>query len=187
MRRIEAITGPAAIDWFRERVSELRQAGELLGSPQDPVTGARRAAEQLESLSKGAQEAEKGRLADVAKQLAESSVEVGGARLVTGEAPAGRPEAACSLSLTVCASQLGDAAVVLGGAEDGRVGLVACVAPALVERGLSAAEVVREAAALVGGGGGGRDEVAQAGGKDPAKLPEALDVARQAIERKLSG
>ena len=80
---------------------------------------------------------------------------------------------------------LGDAAVVLGGAGGGRVGLVACFAPAAVDRGISAAEVVRAAAALVGGGGGGRDDVAQAGGKEPEKLAEALAAARAAIEQKL--
>ena len=47
VRRIEAITGPAAIDWFREREAQLREAGELLGNPQDPLAAARRAAEQL--------------------------------------------------------------------------------------------------------------------------------------------
>ena len=46
VRRIEALTGPAAIDWFRSARRELREAGEMLGSPQDPVAGARRAAEQ---------------------------------------------------------------------------------------------------------------------------------------------
>ena len=53
------------------------------------------------------------------------------------------------------------------------------------ERGLSAADVVREAAAVVGGGGGGRDTVAQAGGRDPSRLEEALRVAREAIKRGL--
>ena len=186
VRRIEAITGPAAIDWFRERASELRQAGELLGSPQDPLAAARRAAEQLEQLSKGAQAAERDRLADTAKELVESSEEVNGVRLVAGEVPIADQKQLLEIADRVRQS-LGDAAVVLGGAGDGRVGIVACFAPAVVQRGLSAADVVREAAALVGGGGGGRDEVAQAGGKDPEKLSEALAAARTAIERKLAG
>ncbi len=186
VRRIEALTGPAAIDWFRERVAELRQTGELLGSPQDPLGAARRAAEQLEALSKGAQAAQKDRLADTARQLVESSEDVNGVRLVASEAPIADQKLLLEMADRVRQS-LGDAAVVLGGAEDRRVGIVACFAPAVVERGLSAAEVVREAAALVGGGGGGRDEVAQAGGKDPTKLPEAIAAARQAIERKLGG
>ncbi len=54
-----------------------------------------------------------------------------------------------------------------------------------VGRGLSAATLVREAAAVVGGGGGGRDDMAQAGGRDPSKLDEALAAARAAIEREL--
>jgi alanyl-tRNA synthetase len=186
VRRIEALTGPAAIDWFRERAAELRQAGELLGSPQDPLAGARRAAERLETLSKGAAEAEKGRLAETARRLAESADEIGGVHLVAGEAPIADQKQLLEMADRVRQS-LGDAAVVLGGAGDGRVGIVACFAPEVVERGLSAAEVVREAAELVGGGGGGRDDVAQAGGKDPEKLAEALAAARQAIERRLTG
>ena len=67
----------------------------------------------------------------------------------------------------------------------GKVALVASFSDAVVKRGLSAAEVIREAAEIVGGGGGGRENVAQAGGRDPAKLDEALAVARAAIERRL--
>jgi alanyl-tRNA synthetase len=185
VRRIEAITGPAAIDWFRERASELRQAGELLGSPQDPLAAARRAAEQLEQLSKGAQAAERDRLADTAKELVESSEDVNGVSLVAGEVPIADQKQLLEIADRVRQS-LGDAAVVLGGAGGGRVGIVACFAPAVVQRGLSAADVVREAAVLVGGGGGGRDDVAQAGGKDPERLGDALATARRAIERKLA-
>ena len=57
--------------------------------------------------------------------------------------------------------------------------------PSAVERGLSAAAVVKEAAQVMGGGGGGRDTMAQAGGRDAAKLGEALETARRAIEAKL--
>ncbi len=66
--------------------------------------------------------------------------------------------------------KLGEAAIVLGAAVDGRVHLVASVAPALVQRGLKAGAVVKTAAEIVGGGGGGRDTLAQAGGRDPEKL-----------------
>ena len=82
--------------------------------------------------------------------------------------------------------KLGDAVVVLGSATDGRVHLVANVAPSVVERGVSAADLVKAAAPIVGGGGGGRDTLAQAGGKDPEKLEEALAVARAEIEKALA-
>ena len=64
--------------------------------------------------------------------------------------------------------------------------LAAVFADAAVERGARAGEVVREAAGVIGGGGGGRDDVAQAGGDDPAKFDEALEVAGRAIERALA-
>jgi alanyl-tRNA synthetase len=81
--------------------------------------------------------------------------------------------------------KLGNAVVFLGSAVDGRVFLVANVAPAAVERGINAGDLVRTAAPIVGGGGGGRPTLAQAGGKDPDKLDEALAAARAEIEKAL--
>ena len=62
---------------------------------------------------------------------------------------------------------------------------MASVAPALVERGLKAGTIVKQAAQIVGGGGGGRDTLAQAGGRHPEKLGEAIQAARAAIEAAL--
>ena len=76
--------------------------------------------------------------------------------------------------------------MVLGWAGTEKVNLVAAVTPALVARGVHAGNVVKAAAQVAGGGGGGRDTIAQAGGKDPAKLPEALQAARDAIAAALS-
>jgi alanyl-tRNA synthetase len=72
------------------------------------------------------------------------------------------------------------AAIVLGSREDGKVHLVANFDSSVAER-VSASDVVRQAAAIVGGGGGGRPTLARAGGKDPAKLPEALAEAERLI------
>jgi alanyl-tRNA synthetase len=77
--------------------------------------------------------------------------------------------------------------VVLGSRDpdQGKVALVAAFDRSAVDRGLSASEVIRAAAAAVGGGGGGRDEVAQAGGRQPERLGEALETARTAIRNAL--
>ena len=83
-------------------------------------------------------------------------------------------------------AKLGDAAIVLGRGGEDRVDLVAVVAPELVQRGVRAGEIVKVAAAEVGGGGGGRDTMARAGGKNPAKLPTAIDAARTAIDAALN-
>ena len=74
---------------------------------------------------------------------------------------------------------------MLGAVDGERVFLVANFAPAAVERGLKAGDTIKAAAQVAGGGGGGRDNLAQAGGRDPEKLPEALATARMAIERAL--
>jgi alanyl-tRNA synthetase len=185
VRRIEALTGPAAIDWFREREAQLREAGELLGSPKDPLAAVRRAAERLREGGEGAQQAAKQLLADEANRLMEEATDTGGVKAVVSAAPLADQKQLLDLANRVQSKLGGDSAVALGGAEGEKVGLVVLVSKGAVQRGLSAAAIVREAAPIVGGGGGGRDEMAQAGGKDPSKLEEALAGARRAIEKAL--
>jgi len=185
VRRIEALTGPAAIDWFREREERLHEIGQLLGSPQDPLTGARRAAERLREVGEGAKQAAKQLLGDEAERLLGEAGEVGGVKLIAARAPLADQKQLLDLANRVQSKLGGASAVALAGAEGGKVGLVVLVGRDAVARGVSAAEVVREAAPVVGGGGGGRDEMAQAGGRDASRLDEALAVARRAIEREL--
>ena len=185
VRRVEAITGPAAIDWFRQREDELREAGELLGSAQDPVGGARRAAEKLKEAGAGAAEAQKQKLGEEARRLVGEAAELGGVQVVVAATELGDQKALLDVANRVQSSLGGGGTIVLGGGSGDKVALVSLAGPDSVARGLSAAALVREAAGVVGGGGGGRDDMAQAGGKDPSKLGEALAAARAAIEREL--
>jgi alanyl-tRNA synthetase len=186
VRRIEAITGPAGIDWFRGRERQLREVGELLGNPQDPLGGARRAAEVLREAGAGAQQAQKQLLGEEAKRLAAAAVEVGGVKVVVASSELAGQKELLEVANRIQSTLGGATALVLGGGDGDKVALVSLVSEDAVGRGLSAATLVREAAAVVGGGGGGRDDMAQAGGRDPAKLDEALATARTAIERELS-
>jgi alanyl-tRNA synthetase len=185
VRRIEALTGPAAIDWYRARSDELREVGDVLGLQHDPVDGARQLAERLRELSRVSEEQAARSAGELARTIAAGSTkEVDGIAVLIERTDA--PDSKLLLQLAErIKSSLGDAAVVLGSATDGRVALVASFTDAAVERGLSAADVVREAAEVVGGGGGGRPNVAQAGGRDTGRLDEALEVARKAIEKRL--
>jgi alanyl-tRNA synthetase len=188
VRRVEALTGPAAIDWFRERNAHLEEAGAVLGSPREPLAAARRAAERLEELEAKARDASTREAGELARDLAERQGKaLDGLSVVVARVAVGADQKQLLALADRVKSMAGDSAVVLGGADGGKVGLVAAFADAAVERGLSAADVVRDAAALVGGGGGGRPNIAQAGGRDASRLDEALAAAREAIERKLAG
>lgn len=194
VRRVEAITGPAAIDFFRQREGELREAGELLGNPQDPLAGARRAAEQLREAGAGAERAAAEALGAEADQLAEAGVELsladgdGGLVLVQAKsASASDGKQLLDLANRVQSKLGGERVVVaLGGDFGAKAGLVVLASKDLTERGVSAGAMVRVGAPVIGGGGGGRDDMAQAGGKDAAKLEEALQAMRAELERGLA-
>ncbi|MBA3867370.1 MAG: alanine--tRNA ligase [Solirubrobacterales bacterium] len=194
VRRIEALSGPAAIDFFRRREADLREAGELLGSVQDPLGGARRAAAQLQEAGAGAEQAAAEALSREADELADSGIDLqlgdgaAGLTLVQAKARgAGNSKQLLDLANRV-QSKLGGKAVVvvLGGDFGEKAGLVALASKDLVERGVSAGALVKVGAPEIGGGGGGRDDMAQAGGKDAAKLDDALSAMRATLEQGLS-
>jgi alanyl-tRNA synthetase len=78
------------------------------------------------------------------------------------------------------------AVVVIGWAEDSKVQLIAAVTDDLVKKGLHAGKLVGQVAKVVGGGGGGKPTMAQAGGKEPAKLAEALQLASELVSQQLA-
>jgi alanyl-tRNA synthetase len=185
VRRIEAITGPAAIDFFRERDAALGEVGALLGNAQDPLAAARRAAERLKEAGAGAEQAQRQALGEEAKRLVGTAFELGGVNVVVAGTEVADQRALLDVANRIQSSLGGAVAQVLGGGDGEKVALVALATPGAIEKGLSAAELVRTAASVVGGGGGGRDDMAQAGGRDPSRLDEALAAARALIEEKL--
>jgi alanyl-tRNA synthetase len=187
VRRIEAVTGPVAVELLRERDEALEAlAAELRTTPERVAeVVARREAErrELEKRIKAGSAADGA--ADVDALIARAQ-DRGGAHVLAEAVPV--PDADALLALADrLKGRLDPAAIVLGAVAEGRVHLVASVAPALVERGVRAGEVIKAAAVVTGGGGGGRDTMARAGGRDPSKLGEALAAARSAIESALSG
>jgi alanyl-tRNA synthetase len=112
--------------------------------------------------------------------------QVAGATVVVAEAPAANANLMRNL-IDQVRKKASPCAVLLASTEgDSKVTLVAGLSRELVERGLSAGSWVREVASVVGGGGGGRPDMAQAGGKQPDRLPNALDKARKTIETALA-
>ena len=184
VRRIEAVTGSEAVAMLRRHDELLGEAAHLLRTTPEDVP------DKLSDLQAKAKAAAKGTARPAAssvdvEQLLGEAEAVDGARVLTARVPGEADQKALLDVLDRVKPKLGDAAVVLGAAGEGKVAFVASVTPALVARGLHAGNIVKLAAQVTGGGGGGRDTMAQAGGRDPAKLDEALGVAREAIERAL--
>jgi len=182
VRRIEAVTGPVAIEMLRSNDALLSGASKKLKTTPDGLSDA-----IAKLLQNGRSGEAKGTSQLDEAALVESAKDCGSAKLLVanlGDVPAkALMDVADRLK-----SRLGESSVVvIGSVDDGRVSLVVAVTPSVVAQGVKAGEVVAAAAAVVGGGGGGRDTIAQAGGKDPEKLDEALELAAATIERELEG
>ncbi len=190
VRRIEAVTGPVAVELLREHDRLLRDiAAQLRARPEDVPAAVDTLAQERKRLEKALKQG--GGSADGAggvdlDALAAGVRAVDGASVLAAAVEVGDAKALLDL-LDRLKGRLPDAAILLGTAADGRVHLLASVAPALVQRGVKAGAIVKRAAEIVGGGGGGRDTIAQAGGRDPERLGEAIDAGREAIEAVLAG
>jgi alanyl-tRNA synthetase len=186
VRRIEALTGFGAVELLREHDRLLGEiAAELRVRPRDTLAVLRARESERRELERAAREgaAPPGAAVDV-QALAASARPIAEVPVLTAAVQASDAHALMEI-LDRVRGRLPGAAIVLGSAADGRVHLAAGVAPELVERGVRAGAIVKTAAAVVGGGGGGRDTVAQAGGRDPDKLDDALSAARAAIAEAL--
>jgi alanyl-tRNA synthetase len=185
VRRIEAFTGPVAVELMRDHDRELAEAAHELRVGADGVASAvselRARVKELERTIKQSGAAAAGVDEEA---LVAGAVQRDGAQVLTSVVDGVAGQELLDLADRLKA-RLGDAAIVLGAVSGDRVDLVASVAPALVERGVKAGEIVRVAAAEVGGGGGGKDTAARAGGRQPDNLPDAIRTARQAIETAL--
>jgi alanyl-tRNA synthetase len=139
---------------------------------------------QAEELERARKEPQKARAAEP-DVVEERRNRAGDVEVIVMELASTTPDDMLQLSDRL-KQQNAPAAIVLGSRDDGRVHILVNLDGSLEERGLDAVKVVREAAALVGGGGGGRPTMAQAGGRDPEKLSEALAHAEQTLLRALA-
>jgi alanyl-tRNA synthetase len=189
VRRIEAVTGPAAVALLREHDGVLAEITDLLRTRPDQAAEVVRAlSEERKRLEKALKQGASGNGSGAGEldELAAKAEQLDGTTVLTATSAVADAKALLDLTDRL-KGRLEPAAILLGGAAEGRVFLVASVAPALVERGLKAGSIVKTAAAQVGGGGGGRDTMAQAGGRDPDKLGDAIAAGRAEIESALAG
>ena len=111
---------------------------------------------------------------------------IGDTLVVVAETPGANPNVMRGWIDQIRKKTDGPTAVLLAAVQGTKVLLVGGLSNALVDRGLKAGQWVGDTAKVVGGGGGGRPDMAQAGGKDPSKLPEAIEMAKQSMRDQLS-
>jgi alanyl-tRNA synthetase len=183
VRRIEALTGEAAFRHIKEEEQELMSIAHLLKSNDLKVS---QMVEKLQAEKKDLEreiEVLKGKLsASRTGTIIDQARDIAGIKVI-----AERVEEADARDLRIFADSLRDkirsGVLVLGSAKDGKVSFIAMVTKDLTNR-LHAGKIIKEVAAIAGGTGGGRAEMAEAGGKDPRKLDEALKKVYEIIEKK---
>ena len=185
LRRIEAITSKAALDYLRGRERMLDGAARELKVEPERLPEAIAALEtELDELRRLGQAAAAGRLAETAAGLREKAAVVGGINLLVMRVDAGNGDELLQLSDRL-KEQLAPAAVVLAAVIDGRVSLVANFSDQVVEKGVRAGDVIREIAPAVGGKGGGRPNMARGGGADADGVEAAIAQAGEWLTARL--
>ena len=174
VRRIEALTGQGVIDYYKREEEQLHEAARALkASPEDLLDKIGHLQAELKALhseneslkSKMASES----LGDVMDQV----TDIKGIKLLAASVPDVDMNGLRDLGDQL-KEKLGQGVIVLLSAKDGKVNLVAMVTEEAQKAGAHAGNLVKAAASVVGGGGGGRPGMAQAGGKNPDKIPEAV-------------
>ncbi len=184
-RRITAQTGRGAMESIRRIQNALNRASGLLRVPPEELPERIEAlAKEIRQLKKQAAAGPKG--GPTVEQLVEEAADVGGVKIVIAEVGGGPNDLRQMIDLI--RRKASPVAILLANRqeEEKKVTLIAGLSRDLVERGLDAVKWIKAASAVVQGGGGGRSDMAQAGGKLPDKLPEALETARHEIEKLLS-
>ncbi len=181
IRRIEAVTGRAALDLIQQRITVLDNAASYL-----KTTAGELDRKVLGLLDEGQQQQKE--IARLRRELALRDLDglltdmdtVAGVPVLTGQIAHADADTLREMADRF-RQKVPTGVAVLGAVKDGKPALIACVTDDLVKRGLNAGAIVRQIAGVIGGSGGGKPTLAQAGGKDPSRLPEALAMVRSVI------
>jgi alanyl-tRNA synthetase len=185
VRRIEAVTGEAAIDWMEADDDRLHQVAQLVkGSRQDVEAKVSQLVEKSRQMEKELDRLQEKLASAAGSDLAAGALQIGSVKLLAAALDGVDPK---SLRETMdkLKDKLGSAVIVLATASGDKVSLVAGVTKDQT-KSVKAGDLVKFVAEQVGGRGGGRPDMAQAGGNDPSALPAALASVEGWVKERLS-
>ena len=186
IRRIEAVTGTKVQEFMHEHLEHLFKSAALLKTNWNNLEN--KIAALIEENKEKDREIKALRL-QLSQQalgdVTQNALDIAGVKVVAAKVPAENMDDLRS-ALDSMRDKLQSGVVVLAAVSQGKVMLVAAVSKDLLGKGLNAGAIVKAAATACGGGGGGRPDMAQAGGKDPSKVQEALDAAVKQITGQLA-
>ena len=186
VRRVTAVTGREAVATVQRLSAVVDELGGRLNcKPEDIAARVEVLQEEVKQLHTQLKKGAAHDLAGAADKLLDSASEIGGAKIIIGEMPAG-PVEQMRAQVDRLRQKAKSAAIVLGWVDEGKVQVLAAVTEDLIKKGLKAGTLIGEVAKLVGGKGGGRPDLAQGGGNEPDKLPEALGKAQEIVAQQLS-
>jgi len=181
VRRVEAVTGEAAVRLSQHEHAILRDLGERLSARPDEIeTRVDSLQDEVKQLRVQLEEARKAQAGDVVGDLVAKADEVDGLKLVSARIDV--PDRGALMNMAdELRAKLGTGVGVLGTVLDGKGTLITVVTDDLVKDGLRAGDLIKPIAAVAGGGGGGKPHLAQAGAKQVDKLDDALAAARDVV------
>lgn len=181
-RRIEAVTGKGAYQLITGQLSILSEAAaKLKTNSKDTIGRIDALLGEVRSLQRE-NESLTAKLGNVeAGSLVSNAVQIDGVTLLSSKVNAKEMNSLRTM-VDELKQKLGSAIVILGAAHDGKVSLAAGITGDLVEKGYHSGKLIKEVASRCGGSGGGRPDMAQAGGKDPEKLEDALKYAEEWVK-----
>ncbi len=183
LRRIEAVTGRQAQIFIQEYMDTVEEtAKELRISASEIPAKVKALVNELSNERKKAAALEKKASFKSIEDLIALSKNIDGITVLAASVPSTSMNVLREMGDSLL-GKLNSALLVLGTISDGKPGFVAMVTPDLVAKGLHAGEVVKQVAGITGGSGGGKPGIAQAGGKDPSKIDEALASVDNIVRR----
>ncbi len=181
VRRIEAITGQAALDYANAKLQELKELSTKLKCREEDIP---LHVDTLLSTNKDMQqqlaEVSAARAKKDAANLLKDVKSYGEIQAICGQVAAADMDELRSIA-DMTAERLTNGVVVLAAVHDAKVSLVVKASKEATQKGIHAGKIIKETAKIVGGGGGGRPDMAQAGGKQPENLPQAFAKAQEVI------